>query len=750
MIVFRKTVCIILTAIMLLPILNYLVRPQAAEKKLVALTFDDGPCSDTNRLLDELKKRGVHVTFFMQGPNAQRYPAIVKRCYEEGHQIANHTYDHAELTKLSDAQIKKQVGDTAAILDQAIGAKNTYIVRPPYGSYNQRVLNALGVPAIYWSVDSNDWRWTNDADKTCSEIMKYTGDGDIILVHDIHTWSVTGAIKAVDKLLAQGYEFVTVSELFRRRGTTMTAGNIYFSKRPNGTDLPAISAPTVKLSATNSTLSITMTADPGTKIYYTTDGTIPNAASKIYTGPIPLNSGSIQITAVAGYDMNGSRSTVTRATLQYQKLTEPKLTIGADGLVTVNGGGQLRYTTDGNTPGTGAAVYSTPFRVSPGTVVKVRSFSPNGSAIPSGTVALCYSDKRQVYADVTPKDWYYSGVEYAVSEGLLQGVGENCISPTGKVTRAMLVTVLHRVSGTPKPTGSGGFIDVKAGKWYTDAILWAKENRIVEGYADGSFRPDNTVTRQQLAVILYRYHRYFRGMRAEENGDLSSYADRAGIADYARAALSWATGCGIVSGLPENLLAPQGTANRAQLSVLLQRYLTATAGESRYYLTDAELLRQANELLPLLEDKEYTALAELIDEERGLTLTAYSTVNDSDNTLFASALASTKLGGTLQLWGFWDGSGELMELSTDEYWDRFVWNADYNHADEIGVNRIVRAGNAVENLEQAYPECLFVDYYLHSTQGYNDETDWGSLKLVFRNCGGQWRLTAIVHGEWTL
>ena len=115
--------------------------------KLVAVTFDDGPGQYTDGLLDELAKRDVVVTFFVQGCNAERYSSVIKKAYEAGHQIASHTYNHPNLVTLSTAEVQNQLNKTSNILNQAIGVENTYMLRPPYGSYNANVLAVSGVPA---------------------------------------------------------------------------------------------------------------------------------------------------------------------------------------------------------------------------------------------------------------------------------------------------------------------------------------------------------------------------------------------------------------------------------------------------------------------------------------------------------------------------------------------------------------------------------------------------------------------------
>jgi peptidoglycan/xylan/chitin deacetylase (PgdA/CDA1 family) len=169
--------------------------PQASSTKLIALTFDDGPGPYTQKLLDGLAKRGVKVTFFVQGCNAEVYSDTLKREYNDGHQVANHTYNHPQLTKQSDAKVIWQVTKNAGILDKACGSGTSYILRPPYGDYNSHVLSLIGCPAVTWSVDPVDWRDRN-ATTVSDRIVAGAFDGAIVLVHDIHSTSVTGALDA--------------------------------------------------------------------------------------------------------------------------------------------------------------------------------------------------------------------------------------------------------------------------------------------------------------------------------------------------------------------------------------------------------------------------------------------------------------------------------------------------------------------------------------------------------------------------
>jgi len=184
---------------------------EAAEKiKRVALTFDDGPhCIYTEKLLDGLKERGVKATFFLVGLNIEKNEELVKRMQEEGHIIGNHTYSHVDICKLSKEQRNEEILRTNNMIENITGEKVTYI-RPPFGSCVEESVEDMLV--VLWNVDPRDW-CIMDANKVAANVINGVEDGDIILFHDIFETSVEAALKVIDELKAQGYEFVTVEEL---------------------------------------------------------------------------------------------------------------------------------------------------------------------------------------------------------------------------------------------------------------------------------------------------------------------------------------------------------------------------------------------------------------------------------------------------------------------------------------------------------------------------------------------------------
>ena len=176
------------------------------------------------------------------------------------------------------------------------------------------------------------------------------------------------------------------------------------------------------------------------------------------------------------------------------------------------------------------------------------------------------------FADVRKTDWFYSDVEYVYKKGLMAGTGAKDFDPNSQLTRGMIVTVLYRLEKEPAVSGASGFADVDAAQWYGSAVAWAAANGIVNGYSDTAFGPNDSITREQLATILYRYAVY-RGMTAvtqEEN--LSGFADADQISSYAVQAMNWAVGKGLLKGA-DGLLMPKAQASRAQVAAILHRFL---------------------------------------------------------------------------------------------------------------------------------------------------------------------------------
>ena len=181
------------------------------------------------------------------------------------------------------------------------------------------------------------------------------------------------------------------------------------------------------------------------------------------------------------------------------------------------------------------------------------------------------------FTDVAADSWYADSVRYVYEHDLMGGTGEGRFSPDLTTSRAMIVTILYRLEGSPAVTGGTSFADVTAGQWYSDGVAWASANGIVTGYSNGSFGPNDTITREQMAAILYRYARY-KGYDLSARADLGSYSDAVQVSSYAADAMGWAVGSGLITGTSGTTLSPAGSATRAQAAVILARFCQTLAG----------------------------------------------------------------------------------------------------------------------------------------------------------------------------
>ena len=174
------------------------------------------------------------------------------------------------------------------------------------------------------------------------------------------------------------------------------------------------------------------------------------------------------------------------------------------------------------------------------------------------------------FSDVSADAWYADAVAYVRDNGLMSGTAA-AFDPDGTMTRAMLAQTLYRAAGSPAVSDSDSFTDTAEGAWYADAVLWASRQGVISGYGSGLFGTDDPVTREQIAVILWRY----AGSPATESG--TDFADEADISAYAAQAVDWARASGVVNGADGNRFLPRASATRAQVAVILRNYLTASA-----------------------------------------------------------------------------------------------------------------------------------------------------------------------------
>lgn len=219
----KKGICLcgLLYTFILFQILgiNFLHRQEAvetgqirAEKPRIAITFDDGPSAKyTPQLLDGLKERNVKASFFVIGKMAEENPKLIQREKEEGHLIGNHTYNHVDISKISDEDAVSEIQKTNQVIEK-VTKDNVEYLRAPFGSWKKNLVGRMNVFPVAWSVDPLDWT-TENADEIVNKVVTEVKENDIILLHDCYQSSVDAALRIIDILRKEGYEFVTVDKL---------------------------------------------------------------------------------------------------------------------------------------------------------------------------------------------------------------------------------------------------------------------------------------------------------------------------------------------------------------------------------------------------------------------------------------------------------------------------------------------------------------------------------------------------------
>lgn len=230
-------------------------------------------------------------------------------------------------------------------------------------------------------------------------------------------------------------------------------------------------------------------------------------------------------------------------------------------------------------PYTGSELVGVWYLNDEGELEKLESTFANGVvtfALDHLSLYVIGEDKAPVFTnpftDVNAGDWFYDDVKFAYENGLMVGTGTTNFSPNQETTRGMMVTILHRLEGSTKVTGTNTFADVEEGKWYSNAIKWAAENSIVAGYGDGKFGPEDSITREQMAVILMNYAK-LKGYDVSAKTDISKFTDGDKVSSWAKDALAWANAKGLIIGTGNEILAPQGLAVRAQVAAVLHRFI---------------------------------------------------------------------------------------------------------------------------------------------------------------------------------
>lgn len=510
-----------------------------------------------------------------------------------------------------------QVGETTYMMpEQAYSAAKTAInnasdlsaVLTAYQTAvdSQYIKDALGIASVGFQADAEA------ANSAINEIIKgLDGTAGSVTDCDANTMyiALTKRTSADDQ---QGYDVKVTNEAGETVYTETiaaneTAGVLYFTFESNGGSHAekALASGTYTVSLLKSgwtdpinTMTITLA-----QVSYDTNGGTPEAIASFYTGtnntvtlPVAPNK--------SGYTFDGWKSSADNSVTQ----AGAKVAVSADTTFTAQWSKRSSgsHGGSGSSGGSASTTYTLTFETNggsaiskvtknKGTTIDLAQYAPTKSG---ATFEGWYADKgltqkitsvkldanTTVYAkwteapvsglpfgDVKSADWFYNDVKYVYEKGMMAGTAADVFAPNATTTRAMIVTILYRLEGSPAVTGTSAFVDVPAGQWYTDAVNWAAANQIVKGTSATTFAPNDSITREQMAAILYRYAQY-KGYDVTKKADLSGYSDNSQVSAYAKDALAWANAAKLINGVTNTTLAPQGNATRAQVSAILHRF----------------------------------------------------------------------------------------------------------------------------------------------------------------------------------
>lgn len=510
-----------------------------------------------------------------------------------------------------------QVGETTYMMpEQAYSAAKTAInnasdlsaVLTAYQTAvdSQYIKDALGIASVGFQADAEA------ANGAINEIIKgLDGTAGSVKDCDANTMyiALSQRTSADDQ---QGYDVKVTNEA----GETVyseeiaeneAAGVIYFTFESNGGSHTenALASGTYTVSLLKSgwtdpinTMTITLA-----QVSYDTNGGTPEAIASFYTDtnntvtlPVAPNK--------SGYTFDGWKSSADNSVTQ----AGAKVAVSADTTFTAQWSKRSSgsHGGSGSSGGSASTTYTLTFETNggsaiskvtknKGTTIDLAQYAPTKSG---ATFEGWYADKgltkkitsvkldanTTVYAkwteapvsglpfgDVKSADWFYNDVKYVYEKGMMAGTAADVFAPNATTTRAMIVTILYRLEGSPAVTDTSAFVDVPAGQWYTDAVNWAAANQIVKGTSATTFAPNDSITREQMAAILYRYAQY-KGYDVTKKADLSGYSDNGQVSAYAKDALAWANAAKLINGVTNTTLAPQGNATRAQVSAILHRF----------------------------------------------------------------------------------------------------------------------------------------------------------------------------------
>jgi len=337
------------------------------------------------------------------------------------------------------------------------------------------------------------------------------------------------------------------------------------------------------------------------------------------------------------------------------------------------------------------------------------------------------------FPDVGASHWAGEAVGYLAGQNLIGGFPDGTFRPGGPLTRAQAASIVASWQGLSPDTA--GFSDVPGTHWAAGAIGAVSAAGLMNGYPDGTFRPAQTLTRAEAAVVLFSA--FTPGTGGPDGGfpDVPS-------GHWASGAIGALQEGYVLGGFPDGTFRPGAPVTRAEFSVLLARAMNPA------FLQPAVLTARATQAVQLLMASDLSGLAAMVHPTDGVRISPYNYVQPSHLVFSAQDLPGLLTDPTVYHWGTEDGTGDPILRTAQNYFPRYLTDRDYTQPDQVVYNQIIPRGNMLYNLDTFWPNGVFVEFFVEGTAQYS-QMDWRSLFVVLTEDNGIWYVTGLVHGEWT-
>ncbi len=329
--------------------------------------------------------------------------------------------------------------------------------------------------------------------------------------------------------------------------------------------------------------------------------------------------------------------------------------------------------------------------------------------------------------------WAESEIAYLESLGLVSGYQDGTFGVNNSITRAEVATVITNQMGLSPQAAN--FPDVSASHWANGNIGAVVAASIMEGYPDGTFKPDQPMTRAEVAKVLTIAH------QLSSSATTPTFSD-VGSSHWSFIYVEALAKNYITIGYPDGTFKPNNTMIRAEFAVFMARALNAQ------FVQPLLLTSMAQDIAQILKDEDLAAFQAYVHPTMGVRFSPYNYVESSHLVFAHAAIPNLLSDPTVYNWGTEDGTGDPINKTAQDYFDRYVNNKDYTNPDDTQYNNIVFRGSMINNIPVFYPNAVFVEFYVDGTVTYSG-MDWGSLYIIFEEDNGTWYVVAIVHGEWT-